>query len=252
MPEEQAPELLEQQDQPQTEEVAPQEDTATESFTDSFNPDQLPEEARAAYDSAYKQMQADYTRKTQEVADQRREAEEAQELISALQDPQYRDAALQVLGIQPQAEDDQADEFEDYLSEDERLDRIEQYLEGQQAQQQDSEIEQLENQYLDQEFAKLEKSIARDLTDDEAELLFVTATHPTFRDSNGLPDVQAAYDRVKQLEQGAQQRYVESKKAPRAPMGSAGSKQIDLNDDEARTEVLAQMIEAAAEDTATS
>lgn len=249
MPEEQAPELQEQQDQPQSEEVAPQEEAATESFTDSFSPDQLPEEARAAYESAYKEMQADYTRKTQEIAEQRREAEEAQELISALQDPQYRDAALQVLGIQAGSEEEQDEEFEDYLSEDERLDRIEQYLEAQQAQQQDTELEQLENQYLDQEFSKLEKSLGRDLTDDEAELLFVTATHPTFRDSNGLPDVEGAYERVKQLEQGAQQRYVESKKAPRAPLGSAGSKQVNLNDDEERTSVLAQMIEAASEDT---
>lgn len=249
MPEEQqASEGLEQevqtQDTPQqSEEAAPQEAPA-ESFTDSYNPDELPEEARAAYESAYKQMQADYTRKTQDIAETRREAEEAMEFISALQDPYYRDQALQLLGVDTNTEE--ADD--EWLSEDERLDRIEAALEQQAMNEQEQHLEELENQYLDQEFDSLEKSLGRDLSDEEAELLFVTATHPAFRDSKGMPDVQAAYERINGLEKGAQQRYVQSKKAPRAPLGSAGNKSVDLNDDEARTEALAQIIEAASDD----
>lgn len=252
MPEEQAPSNDEQQDvvqdtPEQSEEATPTEAQA-ESFTDSFNPEELPEDARSAYEDAYKKMQADYTRKTQEIAESRREAEDAMEFISALQDPEYRDQALRLLGVELDAKEAEGDDEEEWLTENERLDRIEQALESQAEQTQQAELEAMEDQFLDQEFTKLEKQIGRDLTDEEAELLFVTATHPAFRDKKGMPDVEAAFERINGLEKGAQQRYVESKKAPRAPLGSAGTKSVDLNDDEARTAALAQIIEASSED----
>lgn len=55
---------------------------------------QLSDEAKSYIEQREREMQADYTRKTQEVAAQRREAEQAMEFISALNsDPQF---ALQV------------------------------------------------------------------------------------------------------------------------------------------------------------
>ena len=55
---------------------------------------QLPPEARSYVEAREREMQADYTRKTQEVAEQRKEAEQALEFINALNsDPSF---ALQV------------------------------------------------------------------------------------------------------------------------------------------------------------
>lgn len=59
-----------------------------------IDPNQLPPEARSYVEQREREMQADYTRKTQELAEQRREAEQALQFIEALNsDPNF---ALQV------------------------------------------------------------------------------------------------------------------------------------------------------------
>lgn len=96
--------------------AAPAEDT----FAQSFDPNALTPELQAAY----KQMQADYTRKTQEIAEQRRQFEQlgdheslqaAAELYQRIQDPRYwpqltqeLSQAMQQYGIQPPGQAAQA------------------------------------------------------------------------------------------------------------------------------------------------
>lgn len=73
---------------------APQETpTETESFT-SVSLDDLSDEQRAVVETRLRDMQGDYTRKTQELASQRAEAEQAIEFVQALQT--NPDFALQV------------------------------------------------------------------------------------------------------------------------------------------------------------
>src|SRR5579864_4943829 len=62
---------------------------------------ELPDDARSYLEQREREMQADYTRKTQEVAAQRREAEQALEFVNALNsDPNF---ALQVTQTLSQA-----------------------------------------------------------------------------------------------------------------------------------------------------
>src|SRR2546430_2455221 len=91
-------------DQPQVEPSAPAAPPETgqgaepqpSPFDEKFDPASLPDELRPAYN----QMRADYTQKTQSLADQRREAEQYQQIVGALtsDDPEMRTAALTALG----------------------------------------------------------------------------------------------------------------------------------------------------------
>lgn len=76
--------------------VSPQDDQAQAPDQPRIDPQtlNLPDEARSYLEQREREMQADYTRKTQEVAAQRREAEQALEFVNALNtDPNF---ALQV------------------------------------------------------------------------------------------------------------------------------------------------------------
>lgn len=85
----------------QTEFTSP--DVAEDSFTDRFNPDLLPPELQ----DGWKSLQGDYTRKTQELAEQRKayeqlgtpeELQQAREFYQSLQDPEYLKAFYGELG----------------------------------------------------------------------------------------------------------------------------------------------------------
>lgn len=89
------------------EEAPPDEFASTESedsfMGSDFNPDLLPEELQAGW----KQLQGDYTRKTQELAEQRKQFEslgdveqlkQAQEFFTSLRDPEYLKAFYKELG----------------------------------------------------------------------------------------------------------------------------------------------------------
>ena len=76
--------------------ASPQDDQAQVSDQPRIDPStlELPADARSYLEQREREMQADYTRKTQEVAEQRREAEQAMEFVNALNsDPSF---ALQV------------------------------------------------------------------------------------------------------------------------------------------------------------
>src|SRR4051812_1406642 len=87
------------QDQPvdvSTEAPSPVETSApveAEQFSENFDPTTLPEELQPAY----KQMHGDYTRKTQALSEQRKEAENAVAFIESLRSEEHRQAALQQL-----------------------------------------------------------------------------------------------------------------------------------------------------------
>lgn len=92
--------------QPQ-EPVAPADDQAQAPDQPRIDPGSLnlPDEARSYLEQREREMQADYTRKTQEVAEQRREAEQAMEFLNALNtDPAFALQVTQTLSESLQAQ----------------------------------------------------------------------------------------------------------------------------------------------------
>lgn len=234
------------EDKPEVLEQAPdsfgegQAETPKEFFSDSFNPDEIPEELRGAYDS----MRADYTRKTQEIAEQRREAEQAQSLISSLQNPLTQAEALRALGLELDEGDDALSSNEDeYVDPEDEIRQIKAYLAEQE---QEKVIMQAEEAFLDnlaRDIDGLEQREKRQLTDDEQAFIL---SHAQAQLADGeTPNVQAAYAMLNNIATSARERYVASKKqAPLAPLGAPGDKKINLDDPEERVQALARIAEA--------
>lgn len=121
-PEDQAAAPAPVEDQPDTEAPSPVEETsadtkdeAPEFFEENFDPSSLPEDLQPAY----KQMQGAFTKKTQSLAEQRKEFEAAglsPEWIKDFQSPETKDQALAWLLEQNGYElpEDQDEETEDY------------------------------------------------------------------------------------------------------------------------------------------
>lgn len=247
---EQAPE---NQDQP-VEETAPTEAEApasesedqapsaeAESFTSSYNPDELPEEARVAYEAAYKRLQGDYTRKTQEVSQQRQEAEQAMMLVNALQNPQTQAQALQALGLE--LEDDGYESEDEYVDPEDRIANLEQALAAQQEAAQEEQLLNQEADYIDGELTRLAESDGRELDDQELELVVSYAL--ANRLENGAPNVEAGYRALQTISAEAQKRHIQSKRAGAPGLGSAAEKKWDLDSEAGRKAALAEVAAAA-------
>lgn len=175
------------------------------SFTDAFDPSTLPEEARGAYEDAYKRLQADYTRKRQEESATVKEAESATQLISALNNPETRDDALlwvfQSLGeeaFQAVASklgyelDGQSQETEDPPQESFHDPRVDQLLAEKQESEHQAQLDQIESD-INSKIDALDKQAKTALTQEEKEDIFalVLTLDPT---AEG-PDVEAAFTR---------------------------------------------------------
>ena len=74
------------------------------------------------------------------------------------------------------------------------------------------------------------------LSDEEFQLVVSAAL--TNREQDGRPDLEGAFKALKGVETAAHERYLESKKAPRAPAGTAGDRQFDTSTDEGRKEAM--------------
>ena len=231
----------------QPDQVAPPEVEVSES---SFTSDtDIPPELEARY----KSMLGDYTRKTQEISELRKEAESAVEFFNALQDEQGRDEALRQLaefvgqdeylsaaGFAMDGEDNTEDfsEFTEATG-DPRVDQLsaewEAYKSSQQEQQILGEIE----SFTDQEMGRL--SIDNDA--EQRAVLSIAATLDL--DSQGLPQIEAASQMLNDLYGEKQKSWIDSKKAPRQPIqGEAATQGFDFNNEDERRAHIAALIEA--------
>lgn len=234
-------------DEAQPDQVAPPEVEVSES---SFTSDtDIPPELEARY----KSMLGDYTRKTQEISELRKEAESAVEFFNALQDEQGRDEALRQLaefvgqdeylsaaGFAMDGEDNTEDfsEFTEATG-DPRVDQLsaewEAYKSSQQEQQILGEIE----SFTDQEMSRL--SIDNDA--EQRAVLSIAATLDL--DSQGLPQIEAASQMLNDLYGEKQKSWIDSKKAPRQPIqGEAATQGFDFNNEDERRAHIAALIEA--------
>ncbi len=244
-----APAPAEEQDQPTTPEAPEAEDQPSgeeDSFTESYNPNAVSEEARPQLEAAYKQLQADYTRKTQEVAGTVQEAQELREFAEAMQDPATRDRILEEqFGYQ--FEDEGEEEFLD--PEEELRNRVEQ-LEGHLTQQQQAELaSQQENEvteYVAEEIEALEKSQGKDFEFSPEELAFISTYAHTHPAQNGAPDVRGANDALNKILDQRKQGWIESKKSPRRiSQGTAAQKTVEPKDRGERMELALEAMEEA-------
>lgn len=243
-PEDDAPD----QDQPES---APSSGSAQEAQSDSFTSadiSSIPEDAdREWLSQRYADMQADYTRKTQEIAETRREAEAMAEIIEAASDPGHPDhqSALDVLGL----EVDQAEleEEDSYFSADDELRTKVERLEAERAMEQQAAeqaaIEEFEDDLIAEQISNLQQQEGREFDDAELRILYNEAlSNP---DDRGLPNVGYAYELLKDAYTNRQKDWVSSKRTARRPgSGSAADRKFDPTNDEDRVTRTAEILEA--------
>lgn len=226
-----------EQDQPVTPE-APETDQPTEgeeSFTDSYNPSEVREELRPQLEAAYKSMQADYTKGKQSLAEERREAEQANAIIEGLQNPELAPLYLKQLGYDPNdpqflgmlgyelAEEEIEDE---YVDPEDRINRLESFL-----------AEQENQRFQEQQMVAVEDMIAEGIEKHEGddpfdadEIAIIRNYAETHGDVRGNPDVKGGVDLLRGIVSKKQQAWIDSKKSPRAPgSGSDAKRQVDLS-----------------------
>jgi hypothetical protein len=192
------------------------------------------EQERIDYEKRYNDLQPEYTRATQEAAQLRN--------IFALAQ-QGDEEAIELLRqyIPEQDTEDEADleepmtqaQFQEYLA----------------AQQQEQEAQQSEQAFMSDfaaDLAEIEKKEGRSLTDWEKNVLFNDAQGQVAQTQTY--DLEAPWNEISDYHKQVIEGYTKSKKqAPVAPLGSAGDQKIDLSDDDARQEYLAQVMQAEAE-----
>jgi hypothetical protein len=185
-------------------------------------------------------MQADYTRKTQELATQRQEAEAAQSWLKALNDPQTKDDALRQLleanGLTlEEAEDVEPEELTDAQQAQARLDRLEQA-------EQQRELQTQANELGARLTSELEAADTGGLKMNDKDTNWIMDRVLQHMTHGQEVTVQEVVDEYRQLVQHHVDGYVESKKAPRTPSpGQAGS-QLPDNTERGRADRMAAII----------
>jgi hypothetical protein len=248
-----------QSDQAPAEASAPaQEQTEPEYFSENFDPSTLDESLQPAY----KQMQGAWTRKTQELAEQRKQAESVQAAFNDLQseDPETSQGALnwltqtgllnentlqKVLPAFGYEFDDQTDDQEDegpqYMTREEYEQSRAQEAENAYVNAVDdhlqSEIEQINSQLKEQGLPELE--------DDEQQAIVFSALQAN--QPGQMPDVRSVFDRYQQrLEarmDGRLKGWAGSKRGGATTGGGAAATGVpDLDNTQARREHLAEEI----------
>lgn len=218
-----------------------------QAFDEKFDAQQLPEEIRGQYDS----MRADYTRKTQDLAEQRKQWESEQgqyqqdlALVNSLRnDPEYQLQVLKELAQQHgyEIEEQDQEQSEDQQFQDPRVDEL---LAERQAEQEQAWADQVEEQI----YSGLDEVAQKDgvtLNDKEREVLlrYVTMSPLVQGPSGPVPDIQGAYETLNQVGEERIKRYVDSKNAPSLPpTGRSGSREIDYSDPKARRKLGAAVI----------
>lgn len=223
---------------------------ASDSFTDASG--DLPPEL----ESRYKSMQADYTRKTQELAEQRREAENAMAWVEALQNEETRNDALrqlaeelgpevvaQAAGFEVAQDTENELDFSQFEDDgtvaDPRVDQLEaEWNAYKQAQEEQAILHEIES-FTEQEMSRLG-------IDNEAEQRAVLSIAATLDlDREGFPQIEQANQMLEELYGSKQKEWIGSKKASRPPLqGQQGEETFDFNNEDERRKYLAALIEA--------
>lgn len=243
-----------EQDQPTPTDEAPIEGQAPEAEQveavdlDNFDLAQVPEDAgREWFEGRYRDLRGDYTRKTQELAEQRKQVSAIVDAIRDPNHPQHSDV-MDYLGLETVEEDN--DEYG--LDEDEPLGVLEQRLARLEAereaqaqaiaeQQAESELE----DYLEERISDLQRREGIDEFSEQELRLLVNAAVAS-PDSSGKPDVEGAFEALKGAYAAKQKAWLSSKTAPRVPgAGVPASAELDVTDRAKRLSEMERIAEAA-------
>lgn len=196
-------------------------------FDEKFDPASLSDELLGEW----KRLKGDYTRKTQSVAEERKQLREAQEVYEALQDPDKQADALRRLGIELEDDTDYEDDVEDPYEA--RIAALEQRYQQSEQSAQQQQLEQAEHAFVVDGLQKLQQKTGREFTDEEIDTLGHLST--ALRDSEGFPDVDAAYERIyATVLPNERKRWEGQKDAPQAPQGTPSSEVPDLDTPQGR------------------
>ena len=162
--------------------------------------------------------------------------------VNNLTNPETQPEALRALGLE--IEDDEAEGVYDDPDQrwEQRFDQIESYLSQQAEQAQQAEIQGLEKEWLTESLKEIEKSENVQLSAEEKRA--IENLGYSVRDQDGIQDYQAAYKLFCEASEASRQRYLKSKDSAKVELGTAGTEKIDLSNDDARVNLLANMIEA--------
>lgn len=262
----------EQEDKPTPSQAPPEQgtsataqtDEAPDYFGENFDPSTLSENEQKAYAS----MRKAFTQKTQEVAEQRKEAETAMAVFGDLKsgDPEAQQNALgwlaqngwltedviaQVFGYEFEQEqpEEAPDPTEKLQSEWEQF-KAEREAEKVKAAQ-DNYVQQVDN-HLVSSIEAINEQLAKqgrdELTDSEQHLI-VSRALATQTDHTVMPDVNAAYQEywasIDGRVDGRLKGWASTKETTHTPAGGqAGVEAPDLDDDQARRDHMASMVDA--------
>lgn len=190
-----------------------------------------------------REMQQAFTRRTQEAAEARREAEQ---VLEALQDPETRPIILERLGVQvadPQqtvTEPEYPDPESELRTE---LDQLKGYLQEREDAEWNDQLEHAEQQFIGDRINEIAAREGR--TFSEAEKNLITSYGKANRLQDGEPNLEDGYKLILEHEKVAKERYLESKRAPRKPGGGVpAARQVDPENEEAELEALAERYDA--------
>ena len=245
-----APEIQDQSDVVE----APTPTVEPETFS-KFSLNDVPEEHRPFVEQAYKQLQGDYTRKTQELATQRRffenltnEDTRGDALAKLTELVGGEQAILEALGYEvPDAEDNQDFSYEEQ-------DPLE-ALRAEIAELKAAREQELMSRSEAQQMARIEASVddqfktleeAGHSFDDADKRALVGLAISMFEPlQDGSPNLQAAFELDQQRWEARQKQYVQSKKSPQvSKVGSSAIPTPDLMDPNERVAWMLSQLEA--------
>lgn len=179
-------------------------------------------------------------------ADLRPQYDQFQNVVNALSNPETQAEALRRFGIELT---DGEDEFDD-LDADEPMTRAEfnEYLANQRAAQEAAVAEDhalnSDTTAIAEQMEAIEKEHG-ELSDDELSILLPNALQN--RDQDGRPMFKEAFDALTNVGQSRHKRYLETKRAARVGVGTAGTETVNLADDEQRQGLMAEVMAASRE-----
>ncbi len=223
MPEDEAPE--ETLDTPAPGNEAP-EDTGT------------PSESQPAHDweKRYGDLRTEFDSRNQRYT-------QYEQFVNNLTDPETQAEALRALGLEIEAEEAEDDDYADPTERfEQRFNQIESFLQQQAAAAEAAEIQELEKEYLSQSLSEIEKAESVKLSAQEKRTL--ESLGQSLRDSDGLPDYEAAYKLLSEAAEANRERYLKSKNSEKVGLGQAGDEKINMANDEDRTRFMANLLEA--------
>lgn len=218
-----------------------------ESFTD-FDPEQVPEEARPYVEGLQKEWQSNYSKKraaeTQEIAQERQEAQEYREFLTAIQnDPAARDAWLQQeFGYE--FDDGEPEEFLD--PEDELRARLE-AVEGNLTQQQQAFVQEQQTAEAMDQIAEGIESLEKTWGDGfefKGKTLKAVQAYAEVHGPQAIPEIGEA---MRELAEENRENWIKSKKSGRRiSQGAPARKAIDPTNQEERFKLYDEIAEEAA------